>query len=72
LALALGFVAPSNAIFVGWLMISTMLIFSQSVITTKQASQIRKLSQELAILKAETAKLIAGDARGAGGSTDEK
>lgn len=45
----LGFIAPSNAAFTGWLLILTMLLFYQSLVTSRQSEQIKRLCQELAI-----------------------
>lgn len=49
----LGFVAPSNAAFVVWLLVITALMFYQSLTTSRQTAQIKTLSQELAVLQAE-------------------
>ncbi len=49
----LGFVAPSNAAFVVWLLALTALMFYQSLTTSRQTSQIKTLCQELAVLHAQ-------------------
>jgi hypothetical protein len=51
LAALLGFVAPSNAGFAGWLLIVTALLFYQSVTTSKQSREIKTLCQEIALLR---------------------
>ncbi len=56
LATSLGFVAPSNAAFVVWLLALTALLFYQSVTTSRHTLQIKKLSQELALREAELEK----------------
>jgi hypothetical protein len=48
----LGFVAPSNAGFIVWLLSLTGLAFYQSVTTSRHAAQIKTLSQELALREA--------------------
>lgn len=50
---ALGFVAPSNAAFVVWLLALTALMFYQSLTTSRQTAQVKTLAQELAVLSAE-------------------
>ena len=50
----LGFVAPSNAGFAGWLLILTGLLFYQSAVTSKQSREIKTLCQEIALLRAKT------------------
>lgn len=50
-ALSIGFVAPSNAIFVAWLLAFTTLLFYQSVTTSRHADQLRALAQEVALLR---------------------
>lgn len=52
----LGFVAPSNAAFIVWLLFLTLLIFYQSLTTSVQSNQIKTLGQEIAVLKAELAE----------------
>jgi len=54
----LGFIAPSNAAFTGWLLILTMLLFYQSLVTSRQSEQIKRLCQELAISRAHPTLLI--------------
>lgn len=49
----LGFVAPSNAAFVVWLLALTALMFYQSLTTSRQTAQLKTLAQELAVLNAE-------------------
>ncbi len=49
----LGFEAPSNAVFLVWLLALTALIFYQSVTTSRHAGQLKTLCQELAIALAE-------------------
>lgn len=53
LALFLGFVAPSNAAFIVWLLSLTALIFYQSLTTSRHAAQIKILTQELALRESE-------------------
>ena len=53
LALKAGFVAPSNAAFAMWLLALTILIFYQSLVTSRQSDQIKTLCQELALLEAQ-------------------
>ena len=55
LAAWLGFVAPSNAGFAGWLVFLTTLLFYQTVITSKQSREIKALCQELALLRMKQA-----------------
>src|SRR5436190_5510912 len=49
----LGFVAPSNAGFIVWLLALTALVFYQSLTTSRQTNQIKTLVQELALRDAE-------------------
>lgn len=51
-----GFVAPSNAAFAVWLLVVTVLVFYQSLTTSRQAAQLKTLCQELAILGASLEK----------------
>ena len=53
LAGRLGFVAPSNAGFIVWLLVLTALLFYQSLTTSRQAAQLKALAQELALLHAQ-------------------
>jgi hypothetical protein len=48
-----GFVAPSNAAFIVWMLFLTLLLFYQSLTTSRQSNQIKTLAQEIAVLKAE-------------------
>ncbi len=50
----LGFVAPSNAGFAGWLIVLTTLLFYQSTLTSRQSREIKSLCQEIALLRAKT------------------
>ncbi len=52
-AARLGFTAPSNAAFITWLLALTVLLFYQSLTTSRHADQVKTLCQELAILRAE-------------------
>jgi len=45
----LGFIAPSNALFLLWCLTLTMLVFYQSLTTSRQSQEIRNLAQALAI-----------------------
>ena len=49
----LGFIAPSNAVIIAWLLLVTIMLFYQSLTTSKQSAQLKSLAQELAILRAE-------------------
>jgi hypothetical protein len=49
----LGFVAPSNAGFIVWLLALTGLLFYQSLTTTRHAEHIKTLAQELALRDVE-------------------
>jgi hypothetical protein len=64
----LGFIAPSNAAFVTWLLVLTILLFYQSLTTSRQAAQLRTLCQEISMLKAsqrgaDLGSHLAGDSR---------
>ncbi len=48
-----GFEAASNALFVFWLLIMTVLVFVQSLALSKHEEQIVRLAQECAILRAK-------------------
>lgn len=48
----LGFVAPSNAAFVAWLLVLTGLSFHHTITTSRQAEQLKTLCQEIALLRA--------------------
>jgi len=48
----LGFKAPSNAAFIAWLLVLTVLVFYQSLTTSRHADQVKTLCQEIAILEA--------------------
>ena len=54
LAQHLGFVAPSNAAFIAWLLALTALVFYQSLTTSRHADEVKTLCQELAILRAQS------------------
>lgn len=49
-----GFIAPSNAVFATWMLFLTVLLFYQSLITSLQSGQIKRLCQEIALLRDET------------------
>jgi hypothetical protein len=53
-AQCLGFAAPSNAAFITWLLTLTVLLFHQSLTTSRHADQVKALCQEIALLKART------------------
>lgn len=58
-ALAIGFEAPSNALFAGWLLTLTGLLFYQSLTTSQQSHQIKRLCQEIAIINQRMERLTA-------------
>lgn len=47
----LGFVAPSNALFLVWLLVTTLILFYQSLLIAQHNNQIRTIAQELAMLR---------------------
>lgn len=66
LADRMGFVAPSNAGFIVWLVSLTGLAFYQSITTSRQTAQLKTLAQELALREAE---LRLGDRASRSGGT---
>jgi hypothetical protein len=54
----LGFVAPSNALFLLWCLTLTMLVFYQALTTSKQNEEIRSLAQALAIERLKHENLL--------------
>jgi hypothetical protein len=58
-----GFTAPSNAAFIVWILFLTMLLFYQSMTTSRQSNQIKTLAQEIAVLKADLAAREAANKR---------
>lgn len=48
-----GFAAPSNAAFIAWLLAITVLLFYQSLTTSRHADQVKTLCQDIAIVKAQ-------------------
>jgi hypothetical protein len=67
-ARAAGFVVPANAVFVLWLLVLTMLLFSQSLALSRAQEQLRRLAQDQAIEQAERGRREPHVGRGAGAS----
>jgi hypothetical protein len=50
-----GFEVPTNAVFVLWLLVLTMVLFSQTLAISRYDDQLRRLAQDYALLQAKAA-----------------